>query len=101
MYRALEPQYQPVYQPPAQYQSYGVDVPPFFATNATWPAANQWHNVGGRTAKYRASLDEMRQAREVEAQEAARQEAKRLKKQLWTAIVQVGWRHAGGDCSFP
>lgn len=78
------------------YYVVGRDWPDnFYATNAKWPAPNQWwrnpdrHANESLTAKFRASQVEMKKAREIEEREAARKESRKLKKQLFQAIVQV------------
>ncbi|PNW87196.1 hypothetical protein CHLRE_02g112800v5 [Chlamydomonas reinhardtii] len=77
------------------YYVVGRDWPDnFYATNAKWPAPNQWwrnpdrHANESLTAKFRASQVEMKKAREIEEREAARKESRKLKKQLFQAIVQ-------------
>jgi hypothetical protein len=69
----------------------------FYATNAKWPSPNQWWKNPDKslqeslTTRFRASKEEMKKAREIEEREAARKESRKLKKQLFQAIVQV-WR---------
>ncbi|KAG2436211.1 hypothetical protein HXX76_006523 [Chlamydomonas incerta] len=77
------------------YYVVGRDWPDhFYATNAKWPSPNQWwknpnpHTNEALTAKFRASQAEMKKAREIEEREAARKESRKLKKQLFQAIVQ-------------
>ncbi|KAG2452840.1 hypothetical protein HYH02_002186 [Chlamydomonas schloesseri] len=77
------------------YYIVGRDWPDnFYATNAKWPEPNQWWKNPDKslqaslTARFRASKEEMKKAREIEEREAARKESRKLKKQLFQAIVQ-------------
>lgn len=73
------------------YYIVGRDWPDqLYATNAKWPEACRWDwRPPGRDKGFRASADEMKKARELEEQALARREARKLKKRLFAAILEV------------
>ncbi|GFR49858.1 hypothetical protein Agub_g11959 [Astrephomene gubernaculifera] len=61
----------------------------FYATNARWPEPAQWtYRHASRTSAFRVSVEEAKRAQELEEQALARHEARKLKKQLFAAIIQ-------------
>ncbi|KAG2499699.1 hypothetical protein HYH03_002634 [Edaphochlamys debaryana] len=74
------------------YYVVGRDWPDnFYATNAKWPDPAQWtwHDKPGvGLDPFHANRDEMKRARQLEAQEEARQESRKQKRLMFAAIVQ-------------
>ncbi|EFJ42784.1 hypothetical protein VOLCADRAFT_97209 [Volvox carteri f. nagariensis] len=72
------------------YYVVGRDWPDrFYPTNAKWPEPNQWSYLPeDRTKGFHASIEEVKRAVDLEKQEAARRESRKLKKHLFAAIVR-------------